>query len=320
MPKEQIARGYKTQCLLDFETSFGVAPGTPAGHILPINSFGLNVSRAKNTAATLTGRRDPVEPFDGNTEVTGDIVVPVDCRAFPYWIKLLMGAPTTSGEAAPYTHVFKIGDTSLSGIVQCKYGTAPLTYARFDGAKVSSLSITTGGDEELTATITMAGRSATYSETDYNAAAAAVTLKRLNNFQAYLKMGGADVATVTQVDLTIDNGLDTTIRTLGSQGMVYDIPEGIMSITGTATMLFTGLDVLDEAFANTEKSLELYWEIDESNKVTFLLPELQFQYQGPTVEGPTGIIVEQPFVAYYTDAAEDTCFQVTVVNDVQSYA
>ena len=71
MPIEKIARGYKTTCLLDFETSFGTDPGVAAGRLMPLNSFGLNVSRAKNSAATLTGRRDPSEPFDGNVEVSG---------------------------------------------------------------------------------------------------------------------------------------------------------------------------------------------------------------------------------------------------------
>ena len=320
MAIEQIARGYKTQCLLDFEQSFGTAPTSPGGHILPINSFGLNVSRAKNSAATLTGRRDPVEPFDGNVEVTGDIVAPIDLRAFPWWLKLFMGAPTTTGDATPYTHVFKVGDTTPSGIIQCKLGTSPLTYAKFDGCKVSSLSFTTGGDEELTATISIAGRNGTYGETDYNASATPVVLKRLNNFQASLKKGTSTLATVTQVELTIDNGLDTSIRTLGSGGMVYDIPEGIMSVTGTATSLYTSTDLIDEAKANTETALELSWVIDDSNSLTIRMPEVQFQYQGPTVEGPTGVTVEQSFVAYYADATENTCLQVTVKNDVASYA
>ena len=38
------------------------------------------------------------------------------------------------------------------------------------------------------------------------------------------------------------------------------------------------------------------------------------------MEGPTGVTVEQSFVAYYADATEDTCLQVTVKNDVTSYA
>lgn len=317
---EQIARGYKTQCLLDYEASFGTAPTTPAGVILPINSFNLNVNRNKNAAETLTGRRDPVEPFDGNVEVSGDITVPVDLHAFPFWLKLLLGAPTTSGSAAPYTHVFKVGDTNPSGIVQCTYGTDPLTYGKFMGVKVSSLSLTAGGDEELTATLSLAGRSAEYSSTDYDSSATSIVLKRLNNFQGGLKKNGTTLGKVTQFDLTIDNGLDTDIRTIGGEGMVYDIPEGIMQVSGTLTSLFTDTTLLNAAKNSTEMSFELSFAIDADNSLAIKFPEVQLQYQGPTVDGPKGITCEFPFQAYFSDSSDNSCVVVTVKNDVASYA
>jgi len=317
---DPVARGYKTQCLMDFESVFGVLPdaGDRAGVILPINSFGLNVSRNKNSAETLTGRRDPVEPFDGNTEVAGDVVVPVDVAAFGYWLKLLLGAPTTTGSTT-YTHVYKVSDTTPSGIVQCTYGTATESYGLFTGVKCSSMSMTVGGDEELTATFSLAGRDAAYSTTDYDSSASLVTLKRLNNFQAALKKDGTTFATCTQMDFTIDNGLDTSIRTIGGQGMVYDIPEGIMSVTGTMSCLFTDTTLLAAAKASTEMSLSLEIAIDASNSLTFAFPEVQLQYQGPTVDGPTGIMAEFPFVAYYANGADDSVVVATLVNDVASY-
>ena len=318
---DPVARGYKTQCLMDYESVFGTLPdaGDRAGVILPINSFGLNVSRNKNSAQTLTGRRDPVEPFDGNTEVTGDVVVPVDVTAFGYWLKLLLGAPTTTGSGAPYTHVFKVSDTTPSGIVQCTYGTATTSYGLFSGVKCSSMSMTVGGDEELTATFSLAGRDATYSTTDYDSNASLVTLKRLNNFQATLKKDSVAFATCTQVDFTIDNGLDTSIRTIGGQGMVYDIPEGIMSVTGTMNCLFTDTTLLAAAKASTEMALELAIAIDASNSLTFKFPEVQLQYQGPTVDGPTGIMAEFPFVAYFSNSADDSVVVATLVNSTASY-
>jgi len=319
MAIEQIARGYKTTCLMDYETSFGEKPATPKGVLLPINSFGLNVQRNKNSAETLTGRRDPVEPFDGNVEVSGDFTVPVDTRAFGYWLKLFLGQPTTTSEGGVYTHVFKVVDNNPSGIVQCQYGTNPLTYGLFNGVKISSINITTGGDEELTASISCAGRSASYSAENYNANAQIVTMKRLNNFQASLKKDGQNLATVTQFDFTIDNGLDTSIRTIGGEGMVYDIPEGIMSVTGTMTQLFTGLNTLEIAQNSTELALELTWKINDSNKLVISFPEVQLQYQGPTVDGPTGILTEYPFVAYFADSTDNSVVTVTLVNDVESY-
>lgn len=317
---DPVARGYKTQCLMDYETVFGTLPDVAdrAGVILPINTFGLNVNRNKNSAQTLTGRRDPVEPFDGNTEVTGDVVVPVDVNAFGYWLKLLLGAPTTTGTTT-YTHVYKVSDTTPSGVVQCTYGTATESYGLFTGVKCSSMSMTVGGDEELTATFSLAGRDAAYSTTDYDSNASLVTLKRLNNFQAALKKDGTTFATCTQMDFTIDNGLDTSIRTIGGQGMVYDIPEGIMSVTGTMSCLFTDTTLLAAAKASTEMALELDIAIDASNSLSFKFPEVQLQYQGPTVDGPTGIMAQFPFVAYFANSSDDSVIVATLVNSVASY-
>lgn len=101
MPNKQIAVGARTKVLMDVETSYGVAPTTPGGVLLPINSFSLKPSRAKNTPGTLTGRYDPAEPFDGNLEVSGGVVVPVDARAFGHWLRAMFGAPATTGRVNP---------------------------------------------------------------------------------------------------------------------------------------------------------------------------------------------------------------------------
>ena len=319
MPIEKVARGYKSAILMDYESSFGVAPTNAASVELPVNTFGLTVSRAKNSAQTLTGRRDPVEPFDGNVETSGDVVVPVDARAFGYWLKLLFGDPTDSGSASPYTHTYKPGDEAPSAILQCSYGTDTETYGKFTGCKVSSLQITAGGDEELTATISLVGKNATYSTTNYDSSPSSVVMKRFSNFQATLKKDNVAFGVCTGFNFTIDNGLDTDTRTLGSAGELYDIPEGIMSVTGTATCLFTGLTMLQAAQASTEMSLELVFQIDASNKLSFLFPEVQLQFQGPTVDGPAGVRTEYAFVAYYSNSSQNAVCQVTLTNDVESY-
>ena len=318
---DKVARGYKTTCMLDYETSFGVAPSTKAPVILPINSFGLTVSRNKNSAQTLRGRRDPDMPFDGNVETSGDLVVPVDVRSFGYWLKLLFGDPTTSGSGSAYTHVFKPADESPSAVLQCSYGTSPATFGHFPGCKISSLQLAAGGDEELTATLSMVGKMATFDTTDYDTGSDAetVVLKRLSNFQASLKKDNTTFAVCTGFDINIDNGLDTDTRTLGTAGELYDIPEGIMSVTGNVTCLFTSLALLNDAKSSTEMSLELSFAIDANNSLSILLPEVQIQYQGPTVEGPTGIRTQYPFVAYFNDSAKNTVVEVTLKNDVDSY-
>lgn len=172
MPNKQIAVGARTKVLMDVETSYGVAPTTPGGVLLPINSFSLKPSRAKNTPGTLTGRYDPAEPFDGNLEVSGGVVVPVDARAFGHWLRAMFGAPATTGTgepaAAPFTHVWKSNKDMPSLVMQATYGDI---YGQFVGCKVSSLAMQAGGDGELTATVNMLGRDADYVDADYNAGA-----------------------------------------------------------------------------------------------------------------------------------------------------
>ena len=59
--------------------------------------------------------------------------------------------------------------------------------------------------------------------------------------------------------------------------------------------------------------------IDEGNKLTFSVPEVQLSYNGPTVDGPTGIKMDQSFSAYFNDNADNASVVVTLVNDVESY-
>jgi hypothetical protein len=88
------AKGSKGRLLLDYETTFGADPSTPNGISLKFNSNSLVKTRAKNSPATITGSYNPVAPFAGNTDVGGQIVVPVDFIGFWYWLKAMFGAPT----------------------------------------------------------------------------------------------------------------------------------------------------------------------------------------------------------------------------------
>jgi hypothetical protein len=94
------AKGSKAQLVVDFESAYKTAPGSSLAVKLPVNSCTVRSSRALNAAATITGRRDPVEPFDGNTDVSGEVVAPLDARALYYWLRGGFGAPTRSDVAA----------------------------------------------------------------------------------------------------------------------------------------------------------------------------------------------------------------------------
>jgi hypothetical protein len=95
MAAKRMAKGYKSQLWLGFESEYGVMPASPKNYSLPFNSYGVTLSRTLTQAETISGTRNPLEPFSGNTDVSGDIVVPLDLSAYGYWLRALLGKPTT---------------------------------------------------------------------------------------------------------------------------------------------------------------------------------------------------------------------------------
>ena len=67
------ARGYKSAMVIDFEASFGVAPGTKKGVALPMNSNDLSKTQTLIESDTITNTRNDTQPALGRVSVDGDI-------------------------------------------------------------------------------------------------------------------------------------------------------------------------------------------------------------------------------------------------------
>ena len=313
-----MAKGYLSQVALDFETAFGADPGVPNGLAVPVNSFDVKGSRNLNSAQTIRGTRNPVEPFVGNNQVNGSAVIPVDVLAMGYWLKAMFGAPTTSGTGT-YTHTFKLGTTQPSLVLEKTFATATATYMKLNGCKVSKFSLAAGGDGELTANLDIEGAKETVGTTAYDATLTAIALTRFNQFQAAIKEGGVTLANATAFSFDLDMGLDTDVYVIGGNGYRGDLPEGIASVSGTLTTLFENTTLLTKAINNTETSLELTFT-NGTNILRFTFPEVLLQRNTPGITGPQGIRLELPWQAYYGNHADATAIKVELINSQASYA
>lgn len=313
--------GYKSRLVADFETTFGEDPVSPAGIVLPFNSFGLKSRRAKRSAQTITGTRNPVKPVDGNLEDSGEAVIPVDSTCFGYWLKAMFGAPTTTGAAAPYAHEFTVGDSMPSMIHEIRFSdkTGVITYSKHSGVKISNFSMSIGGDDELTARIGLEAAGETLSGTAYDATPDTPSLSRLQNFQATITEGGAELAKCAATDFSFNFGLATDHYQIGGEGIRADLPEGILEVSGNVTTLFQSTDLLDKAVASTETSLVISFT-SGTDELEFAFNEIQFERNTPAVEGPQGVMLSLPFVAYMDDDAAASVVVVTLTNSISSYA
>ncbi len=312
------ARGYLSKVTVDFEDVFGADPAAPSGVILPINTFDLKEARALNTAATITGSRNPVMPFEGNTSVTGNAVVPVDAVSFGYWLKMMFGDPVTTGAGPTYTHVFKIGENQPSMVMEKAFATAAASYMKSNGCKISKMSIKLGGDGELTASFDIEGAKETLGTTAYDADAPVSQLIRFGNFQAVMKENGTIISYLTGFSFDLNFGLDTTQYCIGGGGARGDIPEGIAAATGTLSGLFKDTTLLDKAMASAETKLEVILT-NGTNVLSFAFNEVRLQVQTPGISGPQGVQFELPWTAYYDNDAADSVVVATLTCPKASY-
>lgn len=311
-------KGSTVDFLLGFENSaYGTAATT--AFTVPVNSSEVRNNRNKNSAATLSGSRNPTVPFSGNVIVSGPIVVPIDSLVLPYWCVAMFGDPSSSGEG-PYVHEFKIADTMPSFTWQPSFtDLATDKYEEFVGCKVAGFSMTVGGEGELAATLEIAGANSTLEAAAMDGAPSALTLARLDNFEAAILEGGGSLSNATELSLNIDFGLDTSNYVIGGEGILGSMPEGNVSVAGNLKTLFEDTTLLDKAIADTESSLKLTITNSASSIFEIEIQELEYSVNSPAVPGPEGLLVDLDFQGFYTNGSEASAVVMRVTNGVASY-
>lgn len=312
--------GAKTMTLMVPESTYGVMPEDAASKavLLPFNNNGVAVSQNTANSETIRGNRNPEEAIKGNVSVEGDIVIPADYVCMGYWLAAALNNPDTVADGGAYKHTFKITNKQPSFALE-KVFPGISQYIRAVGCKVSSLAISVGGDGELTATVGVMGKNETIETATISSNPNKPAMKRAQNFQAALKVGGEACAIATSFSLNIDFGLDGDSYAIGTKGMRQAICEGLVTVSGEIEAFFKDATMLTMAENNTETSAQLTLT-DGTNVLDIKLPELKFARTSPAISGPAGVKQTLSYNAYYNDSAEESAVVVTLTNNVQSYA
>ncbi len=300
------------------ETVLGTTPTSPEIKTLPFNSCTVSAEQNMTSPQTLTGRRDPVEPILGNINVGGEIVVPLDVNAIGWILAMAFGNPTTTTvTSGVYQHVFKPGNTQQSVSLERKLSNGDYYVDR--GCKVSSLGFNFGGDGELVANVGILGCSEIVSDSALDDSPTAITLDRVNNFQAALKEGGSNIAIATEMGLNINFGLDENGYAIGGGGQRTRINEGLIEVSGSLTAFYDDDTLIAKAIAATETSLQVKLTKGTAS-LTIDIPELLFARKSPTVENATGVMQTLNYNGYYKDNTNNTAIMFTLINGTASYA
>jgi hypothetical protein len=314
------AQGAKGEIRLGFETTYGTTPTSPAMVEIPFNTESLKASAKLTEDSTIRGNKNPSEPTYGNQDVSGSITGPIDQVAIGWILRALLGDPTKTGTADPYTHVFKLGAAMPSLFIE-KAFTDVNQFFLYNGVKPNKFSFEMGGDGELNYSIDLMGAKETQatSSTDATALDHANNHVKFGQFQGYIKEGGSNLAIVTKASLEVSTNLDGNQIPIGAQGVRAGIPEGIATVTGSVTLFFQDASYYTKAINGTKTSLEFGFTAGSNRSLAFLLPEVKLERNTPTIDGPTGIVVEMPYRAFFSSATEATALQVTLKNGFSDY-
>jgi hypothetical protein len=230
------AYGWNAQLLLAFESTYGTPP-VSGFKKMPFVSRDISAQQGLIASNVIGLGRDPTQPYQDAINVDGDIVVPVDLRNIGQWLKALLGAPTTTGSTAPYSHAFKSGATSLPSL-SLETGLPQIpAFFMVAGVRVNSMAFNFTRSGEAIATINCIGQGETRNASTQGGTPTQANYTRFSQFQGAIKQGGSALANVTSASVTYSNNLEK-IETIRADGKLDGVDPGIAALTGSVAVRY----------------------------------------------------------------------------------
>jgi len=280
------ASGARAQMLLAFESVYGTAPGSGYSRI-PFASTNLGEAQGLIDNELLGYGREPLAPSRDVITVDGDLVLPVDVHAAGFWLKALLGAPTTTG-TTPKVHTFNSGATSLPSLALEKGLPEVPTYEMFTGCVVDKIAFNQQRRGPLQMTATVIGQGMARATSSGAGSPADITVNRFSHFQGAIKRNTVALGSIVSTEFTYSNNLDR-VEVIRADGKIDGLDPGIASLGGNLVARLADTTLLDQASNGTTCDLEFSWTISANLKLVITAHEVHLPRPKTEVSGPGGI-------------------------------
>ncbi|MBP8980851.1 MAG: hypothetical protein KBG09_06365 [Syntrophobacterales bacterium] len=318
--------GANAVLIFDTETTYKTTPVSPDAHVLPFTTESLRLNRNLISSDTIRSNRNPQAPVRGNVDVSGDI----NFELSPQYGKLfkhIFGSYGVAGGSAPYTHTYKIGALPVGMCIEKQFtDLASDKYFLYNGCRVNSFKLAAKPEGMIDCSVSILGAKETIGSSTFDATATDNGHTPFDGFEGSVKRGGSSLGTVTEIDFTLENNLDGNTYVLDGTGQRYSLPEGRAKVTGNLKILFEDDTLYALALAHTETTLEIHCTKGAgtgasagNEKMSFYFDEVIFKPQSPVIQGPTGLLVELPFEAYYNDDADASALRMVLLSPIGTF-
>lgn len=308
-------RGANVRLVGVTDTAYGVPPASPSALILPFVQNSVKSDQSRDTDNTISGFRGMARSVAGARKVDGTLQINAAPQTMGFWLKHLLGAPTSTTATGVTTHVFGVafdGATAMppSFTLESDLGanfTSASRYVRLLGCRISQAQFSIGPSGFMQFTPTIAGSDYAKGSTPLEASPNDTGHAAFSTLTASLVFGGgALVLDPTKLDFTLSNNLDEDTYLIGGNGKRGDLPEGMLGVTGTVEALLKDSSLLDAALADTDSSLLLTLSRGAGDgtlgneSLAINIPDLVFAVTTPTVPGPKGVRLSATFTGHRT--------------------
>ena len=310
------AQGARAQMALAFETTYGTPPASGFTK-MPFASTTLGAEQPLLNSELLGYGRDPLPPVKDAVTADGDVVVPIDARAFGFWLKAAFGDPATTGAEAPYSHEFRSGAWTLPSLsIETGMPEVP-RYAMYSGCVLDQLSWQMQRSGLLTATARLVAQGETVGATTQAGTPADLDLIRFGHFNGAIKRNGTALGNIVSAEITYANNLDR-IETIRADGRIDGADPSIAALTGRIEVRFADQTLVSQAIDGDACELEFSYSLPSGESFTFTVHAVYLPRPRIEIAGPQGVQATFDWQAARDSVVGRMC-TATLVNDVETY-
>lgn len=194
----------------------------------------------------------------------------------------------------------RTGVTRRSFTIERNFGdilSADKPYHRFTGVELNGMELQVNANAMVTGTFNFVGQGINLGTAILAGATyvAAPTTSPLDSFTGTLTEGGTAIAVITEISLTVENGLEPRFVVGSKQSLQPSI--GRAKISGSVTAFFENSTLLDKFVNETESSLEFTLPDAAGNAYRVFLPRIKYTGGQPDVSGEGPVTLSMPFMA-----------------------
>lgn len=276
------------------EQEFGITPNSPLMTALRHTSCSLVLTKDTFQSEELRPDAQVMDLRHGTRQTSGDIGFEFSYGEFEEFLS-----------AAVRSRFVAEGDNRrlVTGIEQRSFTLERVfsditQYERFTGCMINSFSLSISANAMVTGTIGIIGSDASFAQVPLNIdPAASQAYSPFDSFTGQILEGGSDIATITSIEFTIDNGIEPAF-VVGKNSAAAMLPSRIV-ITGTLSLYFQNLDMLNKFYNEEDSTIVFTLGDGQRQSYTFTFPRVKYSSGENPTDGDGAIVLSMGFQSVY---------------------